>query len=137
MTHRWLGIVGLVLPALLGGQTGRGPYARIAVLRPLDGQTVEFEAGYIRHLAWHRQAGDPWAWYGWASGPGSDTAGSSTGRSGIRPPAWTAPWPRRTTSGTTFSTSPRTSSMWRTRSTSTCRGCRVATASRSQPRGSS
>jgi len=65
MTHRWLGIVGLVLPALLGAQTGRGPYARIAVLRPLDGQTVEFEAGYIRHLAWHRQAGDPWVWYGW------------------------------------------------------------------------
>jgi len=65
MTHRWLGIVGLVLPALLGAQTGRGPYARVAVLRPLDGQTVEFEAGYIRHLAWHRQAGDPWAWYGW------------------------------------------------------------------------
>jgi hypothetical protein len=65
MTHRWLGIVGLVLPALLGAQTGRGPYARIAVLRPHDGQTVEFEAGYIRHLAWHRQAGDPWVWYGW------------------------------------------------------------------------
>jgi len=65
MTQRWLGIVGLVLPALLGAQTGRGPYARIAVLRPHDGQTVEFEAGYIRHLAWHRQAGDPWIWYGW------------------------------------------------------------------------
>jgi len=65
MTHRWLGIVGLVLPALLGAQTRRGPYARVAVLRPLDGQTVEFEAGYIRHLAWHRQAGDPWVWYGW------------------------------------------------------------------------
>ena len=65
MTQRWLGIVGLVLPALLGAQTGRGPYARIAVLRPHDGQTGEFEAGYIRHLAWHRQAGDPWVWYGW------------------------------------------------------------------------
>ncbi len=65
MTHRWLGIVGLVLPALLGAQTGRGPYARIAVLRPHDGQTVDFEAGYMRHLAWHRQAGDPWVWYGW------------------------------------------------------------------------
>jgi len=65
MTQRWFGIVGLVLPALLGAQTGRGPYARIAVLRPHDGQTVDFEAGYIRHLAWHRQAGDPWVWYGW------------------------------------------------------------------------
>lgn len=42
-----------------------GPYARIAMLRPHDGDTVEFEAGYIRHLEWHRQAKDAWAWYGW------------------------------------------------------------------------
>ena len=66
MTHRWLWIVGSVLPALLGAQTGRGPYARIAILRPHDGQTVDFEAGYIRHLQWHRQAKDPWVWYGWS-----------------------------------------------------------------------
>lgn len=46
-------------------QAGRGPYARIAILRPHDGRTVEFEAGYIRHLEWHRQAKDTWAWYGW------------------------------------------------------------------------
>ena len=42
-----------------------GPYARISVLRPHDGDTVDFEAGYIRHLEWHRQAKDPWTWYGW------------------------------------------------------------------------
>lgn len=41
------------------------PYARIAILRPHDGDTVDFEAGYIRHLAWHQQAKDMWAWYGW------------------------------------------------------------------------
>ena len=64
MTHRCLGIVGVVLPTLLGAQAG-GPYARIAILRPHDGHTVEFEAGYIRHLTWHTQAGDTWAWYGW------------------------------------------------------------------------
>jgi len=67
--HRWLGIVGAVLPALVFGQsgarTGSGPYARIAVLRPHDGDTVDFEAGYIRHLEWHRQAKDTWVWYGW------------------------------------------------------------------------
>jgi hypothetical protein len=74
MHHRWLGIVGTVLPTLLVAQTGRGldtqtgrgPYARIAILRPLDGHTVEFEAGYIRHLEWHREARDPWVWYGWS-----------------------------------------------------------------------
>ena len=66
MILRWMGIVGTVLPSLLVGQTGRGPYARIAILRPLNGRTVEFEAGYIRHLEWHRQARDPWVWYGWS-----------------------------------------------------------------------
>jgi len=71
MKHRWLGIVGTVLfvgtvrPTHLVAQTERGPYARIAILRPHDGDTVDFEAGYIRHLEWHRQAKDTWAWYGW------------------------------------------------------------------------
>ncbi|HKD10893.1 MAG TPA: hypothetical protein VKE50_02415 [Thermoanaerobaculia bacterium] len=75
MCHQF-GIVSLgffvaaALPALLGGPAGpageRGPYARIAFLRPHDGQTVEFEAGYIRHLDWHRQAQDSFAWYGWS-----------------------------------------------------------------------
>jgi hypothetical protein len=66
MRRCWLGMVGAVLPALLAAQTGRGSFARIAVLRPHDGQTVEFEAGYLRHLEWHRQARDPWTWYGWS-----------------------------------------------------------------------
>jgi len=42
-----------------------GPYARISVIRPHDGNTVDFEGGYIRHLEWHRQANDSWTWYGW------------------------------------------------------------------------
>src|SRR5689334_3571852 len=46
-------------------RTGDAPYARIAILRPHDGDTVDFEAGYVRHLAWHQQARDTWAWYGW------------------------------------------------------------------------
>jgi hypothetical protein len=74
MKHLLLGIVGTVLPTLLvpetvgdpDAPTGRGPYARIAILRPLNGHTVDFEAGYIRHLEWHRQARDPWAWFGWS-----------------------------------------------------------------------
>ena len=70
MKHRWLVIVGTVLlagtvfPALLVADE-RGPYARIAFLCPHDGDTVDFEAGYIRHLEWHRQARDTWDWYGW------------------------------------------------------------------------
>jgi hypothetical protein len=43
----------------------KGPYARIAIMRPLDGHFVDFEAAYIRHLAWHEEAKDSWTWYGW------------------------------------------------------------------------
>jgi hypothetical protein len=69
MTHSWPAIaVAAVLagaPAMLAAQSEPGPYARIAVLRPHDGDTVDFEAGYLRHLEFHRQAKDNWVWYGW------------------------------------------------------------------------
>jgi hypothetical protein len=55
----------LLVTTQLIAQTERGPNARIAILRPHDGETVDFEAGYIRHLEWHRQAKDSWTWYGW------------------------------------------------------------------------
>jgi hypothetical protein len=74
MELRRIGIVGLALAGLCRSEAAvgadaasvRGPYARIAVLRPRDGRGVDFEAGYIRHLEWHRKAGDTWAWYGWS-----------------------------------------------------------------------
>lgn len=53
-----------MLPVLLVAEEP-GRYARIAILRPHDGDPVDFEAGYIRHLEWHRQARDTWVWYGW------------------------------------------------------------------------
>ena len=46
-------------------QAGEGPYARITVIRPLPGRDSAFQAGYRRHLDWHRQNKDPWYWYGW------------------------------------------------------------------------
>src|SRR6185436_2523947 len=58
-------LAGTVLPGSLEAETEKGPYARIAILRPHDGDTVDFEAGYSRHLDWHRQAKDTWTWYGW------------------------------------------------------------------------
>jgi hypothetical protein len=56
MRHRMVGIVGAALlagtvfPAILTAQSERGSYARIAILRPNDGDTVDFEAGYIRRV---------------------------------------------------------------------------------------
>jgi hypothetical protein len=80
MKYPWLGlggtllVAGIMWPTSLIAQSERdpasataldGPYARIAILRPHDGETVDFEAGYIRHLVFHREAKDPWVWYGW------------------------------------------------------------------------
>ena len=81
MKHRWLWIIGVALSIFIVSQTGRGPeaqtgqssdaqnkrgpYAHIGFLRPHDGHTVDFEAGYIRHIQWHKQARDAWVWYGW------------------------------------------------------------------------
>jgi hypothetical protein len=48
-----------------------GPYARIAMMRAVDeSHLADLEAGYVRHLEWHRQANDPFNWYSysvWAS----------------------------------------------------------------------
>jgi hypothetical protein len=52
------------------GANGPGPYAQIGFLRPRDGNTVDFEAGYTRHLEWHRQVKDPFVWYGWTIAAG-------------------------------------------------------------------
>jgi hypothetical protein len=76
--HRLIGtvlLVGAVFPSLLISQTTQstqaaGPYARIAIMRAIDGHSVDWEAGYIRHIDWHRQAKDAFAWYSysvWAS----------------------------------------------------------------------
>lgn len=60
-----LSLVGSMSLTRVAAEGEEGPYARIAFLRPHDGKTVDFEAGYVRHLDWHRQAGDRWTWYGW------------------------------------------------------------------------
>lgn len=43
-----------------------GPYARMVVIAPKSGQEAAFEAGYQRHLDWHRKQRDPWSWMGWS-----------------------------------------------------------------------
>jgi hypothetical protein len=75
MNHRGLEVAGTAFliaaafhvsaDAQVSAPLVKGPYARIALMRPLDGHFVDFEAAYIRHLAWHEQSKDSWTWYGW------------------------------------------------------------------------
>jgi hypothetical protein len=79
MRRSWVGVFAAVVPLLLAAKTARGPetqsekvsYARIAIMRAIDERNmVDLQAGYIRHLEWHRQAKDPFNWYSysvWAS----------------------------------------------------------------------
>jgi hypothetical protein len=78
MKHRWIGIlgvtlvVGTLLQVLLTAQTTQNtqtprPYALIGVMRALDERhSVDLEAGYVRHLEWHRQVKDPFNWYSYS-----------------------------------------------------------------------
>ena len=61
-----LGIALVSGPGLLVAQTGPGPFARMVLLRAREGMSAQFEAGYQRHLEWHRSNRDPWSWYGWS-----------------------------------------------------------------------
>jgi hypothetical protein len=59
-----LAVLCLISQALCA-QSGAGPYVRLGMMRPKNEMNEQFEAGYRRHLAWHRSQRDPWAWYGW------------------------------------------------------------------------
>ena len=109
-------LAGTVLLAIGIAQTGartgtdrrqacaEGPYARIAILRPHRRRHRGLRSGVHPtprvapagqgHLGVVRMD---------RLGSANGSGGSSTRRSGTRPPAWTTRWPRRRTSGTTSS----------------------------------
>jgi hypothetical protein len=72
MSQSWLSVLALTVLLAIGGsapgvaQSERGPFARIAIMRALDGHGVEWEEGYIRHLEWHRRVKDPFNWYSYS-----------------------------------------------------------------------
>jgi hypothetical protein len=65
-------LAGTLFATLLISQTTQnaqttGPYAVIGVMRAIDERhSVDLEAGYIRHLAWHHQAKDAFNWYSYS-----------------------------------------------------------------------
>jgi hypothetical protein len=71
-------LAGTLLPTLLISQTNQstqppGSYALIGVMRALDERhSVDLEAGYARHLEWHRQVKDPFNWYSYSISASTD-----------------------------------------------------------------
>jgi hypothetical protein len=62
-------LVRALVPAVHTSQTKQSAqtpsrFALIGVMRAIDERhSVDFEAGYIRHLEWHRKVKDPFNWY--------------------------------------------------------------------------
>jgi len=51
-------------------RSGSRSVARIAIMRAVnEAYSVDLEAGYIRHLEWHRQAKDTFNWYSYSVWP--------------------------------------------------------------------
>lgn len=62
----WLAALALFSISIgCGAQEKPGAYARIVTISPHPGKDAEFTAGYERHIQWHKNNKDPWAWYGW------------------------------------------------------------------------
>jgi hypothetical protein len=55
----------LVFQAFLAQAQQSGNVARLVVWEIKPNMEHDFEEGYKRHLAWHRQNGDKWTWHGW------------------------------------------------------------------------
>ena len=81
MRHRWLAVLAAVAPIFLAAQTARRPqartettsYAQIGFFRAVDeSHALDLEAGYIRHLEWHRRAKDPFNWYSYSVGASTE-----------------------------------------------------------------
>jgi hypothetical protein len=71
-------LVGALLPTVHISQTKQsaqspGRYALIGIMRAIDERhSVDLEAGYIRHLEWHRQVKDPFNWYSYSISTSSE-----------------------------------------------------------------
>lgn len=64
-------IVLAAIPCWLYAQNS-GNAARIVTIQPKENARRDFESGYKRHLIWHADNKDPWAWYGWQVTGGND-----------------------------------------------------------------
>lgn len=53
----------LALPALAQDQPEI--VGRVFFIQPKAGTQQQYEAGYKKHIAWHQQQKDTWAWYTW------------------------------------------------------------------------
>lgn len=61
----------------------RGDAAFLFAYYPKEGQEAQFDAGYRKHVEWHREHGDPLPWYGWYVTTGDRTGMFVDGSFGI------------------------------------------------------
>lgn len=74
----------LVAPSGRAADATEGEAAFLFAYEPKPGQQEQFDAGYRRHLEWHREHHDPLPWYGWYVATGEHTGMFVDGTFGIK-----------------------------------------------------
>lgn len=81
----FVGVVLLLLLALpVATQEEPGNVALVVFVKAKPGMAQQFEDGVKRHVSWHGQQNDPWAWYVWEIITGENTGTYGAGTFGHR-----------------------------------------------------
>lgn len=68
--------------AAAGAQPAQNTVVEVHRITPKAGMRAQLEAGRVKHMAWHKQQGDTWAWHVWEVTTGPETGSYIVGSPG-------------------------------------------------------
>jgi len=66
-------ILAVCVSAAAGAQPAQNTVVEVHRVTPKAGMRAQLEAGRVKHMAWHKQQGDTWAWHVWEVITGPET----------------------------------------------------------------
>jgi hypothetical protein len=66
-------VLSVFVSAAAGAQQAQDTVVEVHRVTPKAGMTAQLEAGRVKHMAWHKQQGDTWAWHVWEVTTGPET----------------------------------------------------------------
>ena len=66
-------VVAVFVSTAAGAQQPQNTVVEVHRVTPKPGMRAQLEAGRVKHMAWHKQQGDTWAWHVWEVTTGPDT----------------------------------------------------------------
>lgn len=66
-------VLAACVSATAGAQPAQNTVVEVHRVTPKAGMRAQLEAGRVKHMAWHKQQGDTWAWHVWEVTTGPET----------------------------------------------------------------